>query len=214
MSPNPIEAILASRLLAIVRSSDEALALDRGRAFAREGAGAVEFSLTSRDAALEAIERLSAQLPELPVGAGTVLSLEDAEQACEAGASFLVAPNFDEGLLSWAHDAGVPYIPGVLTPSELGAALAAGSPLVKLFPAGSMGPGYVRELLGPFPAARLLPTGGIGPDNAASFIAAGAPAVAVGGSIVAGAADAAGIEGATRRLRAAIDRAPDKEVTK
>jgi len=112
-----------------------------------------------------------------------VRGVADAEAAVAAGASFLVSPHLAFEVTEWAHEHDVLHVPGAFTPTELAAALDAGAELVKLFPAGRPGPGYVRDLLAPFPSARLVPTGGVDEGNAREFLDAGAVAVAVGGAL-------------------------------
>jgi 2-dehydro-3-deoxyphosphogluconate aldolase/(4S)-4-hydroxy-2-oxoglutarate aldolase len=170
------------RLLAIVRvdEPDDRIA----ELLAGSGIRAVEISLASAGA-LPAISRWAQSYGEdLAVGAGTVVSAADAERAFAAGARFFVAPGYDEGVDAVARDAGVLYVPGAMTPTEVQRVLASGRTLVKLFPAGRLGAGYVRDLLAPFPQVELLPTGGIDLDNAREFLAAGAVAVAVGSALV------------------------------
>lgn len=122
----------------------------------------------------------------MSIGAGTVLSIESAQRAIDAGATFLVAPHLDPEVVSWAATRGVPMFPGAATPTEVLAAWRAGAAAVKVFPASSLGPSFVRELRGPFPDIPLQPTGGITLENAADFIAAGAIAVGVGSWLFAG----------------------------
>jgi 2-dehydro-3-deoxyphosphogluconate aldolase/(4S)-4-hydroxy-2-oxoglutarate aldolase len=178
---DPIAAIERARLLAIIRADDPEDELVE--ALLEGGVEVVELSLVSRGS-LAAIERWRSRFPELVLGAGTVLDEDACDRAIDAGAAFLISPGFEPAVSARARAAGVPYIPGALTPTEIRACLADGSPLVKLFPAVALGPGYLRQLLGPFPELRLLPTGGVDASNAKAFLAAGAAAVAVGSSIV------------------------------
>ena len=97
----------------------------------------------------------------LEIGAGTVLSIEAAERAVDAGATFLVSPHVDPELIEWAADRGIPFIPGAFTPTEILAAWRAGAPAVKFFPASVAGPDFIRDFRGPFPHIPLLPTGGV-----------------------------------------------------
>ncbi len=127
------------------------------------------------------------------IGAGTVLAPEQAEACLQAGAQFLVSPGFAPAVLELARSRGVLAIPGALSPTELAAALQQGAELVKIFPCGSVGgPPYLKALHGPFPGARLIPTGGVTVAHAADYIAAGAFAVGVGGDLVDQAAIRAG----------------------
>ena len=127
------------------------------------------------------------------IGAGTVLTREQAEACLQAGAQFLVSPGLAPAVLELARSRGVLAIPGALSPTELAAALQQGAELIKIFPCGSVGgPSYLKALHGPFPAARLIPTGGVTVANAGDYIAAGAFAVGVGGDLVDQAAIRAG----------------------
>ena len=144
--------------------------------------------------ALRAIEAAARIGPDLgvQVGAGTVLSVESARRAVDAGAAFLVMPHLDADLVRWAAERGIPAMPGCATPTELLTAWRAGAAAMKIFPASSLGPSFLRECGGPFPGLPLLPTGGITVDNAASFIAAGAIGVGMGSWLI-GNADPAGV---------------------
>jgi 2-dehydro-3-deoxyphosphogluconate aldolase / (4S)-4-hydroxy-2-oxoglutarate aldolase len=118
------------------------------------------------------------------VGAGTVTSRKQLEAARRAGAEFAVAPFLDLSLVGAATAEGLPFIPGVLTPTEAHAAWVAGATFVKLFPASAVGPQFVRELRGPMPELELIPTGGVDATNARAFLDAGAAAVGIGGALV------------------------------
>jgi 2-dehydro-3-deoxyphosphogluconate aldolase / (4S)-4-hydroxy-2-oxoglutarate aldolase len=117
------------------------------------------------------------------VGAGTILGQDQLDGARRAEADFGVAPLLDVSLLRSAVEAGLPFIPGAMTPTEVAAAWAAGATFVKLFPASAVGPSFVRELRGPLPEVQLIPTGGIDAGNAAAFLEAGAAAVGIGSAI-------------------------------
>jgi 2-dehydro-3-deoxyphosphogluconate aldolase/(4S)-4-hydroxy-2-oxoglutarate aldolase len=200
------EAIVAARLIAIVRTDDPDEAVRAIEGLAAAGVQVAEISLSGKDA-IEAIER-SAEIagPRLLLGAGTVRSLGEAERATSAGARFLVSPGLDPELLGWAWERDVLHIPGVFTPTELGQALADEALLVKLFPAARLGADYVRDLLAPFPEARLVPTGGITPANILAFLEAGAVAVAAGGALVnrATLSDLDALGGAVRQFHSII----------
>lgn len=128
-------------------------------------------------------ERLDDAAAPCLVGAGTVLTSGQLHDAREAGADFAVAPVLDRDLLAAALDAGLPFIPGALTPTEIAAAWSAGATMVKVFPASAVGPALVRELRGPLPEIALIPTGGVDGENAAAYLDAGAAAVGIGGAI-------------------------------
>jgi len=118
------------------------------------------------------------------VGAGTIRTATQLEAAIAAGATFGVSPVFDPAIVEAALRAGLPFVPGASTPTEADAAWRCGATFVKLFPASSLGPSFVRELRGPLPEIETIATGGVELVNAASFLEAGAVAVGVGSAIV------------------------------
>jgi 2-dehydro-3-deoxyphosphogluconate aldolase/(4S)-4-hydroxy-2-oxoglutarate aldolase len=177
------DAITTQRVLAIVRLDTEADAVSACLALAAGGIHAVEISL-AQPGATAAIAAASAELTgAVFVGAGTVRTAAHAAAAVDAGAEFLVSPGFDESVAAWARERDVLLLPGAMTPTEVERA-ARWSPLVKLFPAGRLGPGYVKDLRAPFPDVALVPTGGVDGENARAFLDAGAAAVAVGSALV------------------------------
>jgi 2-dehydro-3-deoxyphosphogluconate aldolase/(4S)-4-hydroxy-2-oxoglutarate aldolase len=117
------------------------------------------------------------------VGAGTVRTIDQLHAAIEAGAAFGVSPVLDPAILGAALDAGLPFIPGAYSPTEIDAAWRAGATFVKLFPGSSLGPAHVRELHGPLPEVETIVTGGVDESNAVAFLAAGAVAVGIGSAI-------------------------------
>lgn len=178
------ERIEQGGVVAILRGSFEGRALiEVAQAIAAAGVSAIELTLNSSDA-LRGIRELSRELGDsVLIGAGTVRSGDAAERAIEAGATFLVSPHFGRDVSGAAHAADTLLVPGVLTPTEAQAAIAAGHRVLKLFPADVGGPGYMRSLMAPLDDARFVPTGGVGPDNARAYIAAGAVAVGVGSEL-------------------------------
>jgi len=134
------------------------------------------------DAAAAAIEMIRSRVPALLVGAGTILTIAQADAAIAAGASFLVAPGFNPAIVDHVLGRGIPMLPGVCTPSEIEQALARGLHLVKFFPAAAMGGvAYLRALAGPYPMVRYVPTGGITAGDVAGYLALPS-VVAVGGT--------------------------------
>ncbi len=175
-------------------------------ALADGGVRAFELTLNDpEDDALRSIEAAARVGPGLgiQVGAGTVLSIEAAARAISAGAAFLVMPHLDAELVRWAAGRGIPAMPGCATPTEILTAWRAGAAAIKVFPASSLGPSFLRECRGPFPALPLLPTGGITVDNAASFIAAGAIGIGMGSWLI-GDADPAGVHDRANQIVAAV----------
>jgi 2-dehydro-3-deoxyphosphogluconate aldolase/(4S)-4-hydroxy-2-oxoglutarate aldolase len=159
--------------------------LPLARALLGSGLRVLELTVDSPDA-LSMISALHDQLPELTVGAGTVLDGVTARRAISAGAGFLVSPHTDQELLDFARNSGVPLIPGAATASEAVAAWKGGAAAVKLFPASSLGVPTLDALRGPLPHIRFIAVGGIDATNAGDFIAHGCTAVGVGSWLVAG----------------------------
>jgi 2-dehydro-3-deoxyphosphogalactonate aldolase len=179
------DEILGGRpLLAILRGVPADAAVDLARAVWDTGIGAVEVPIQTPPAleALAAVARAGAARGE-PVGAGTVVTPEQAHLAATAGAAFTVAPGLDLDVLRESVAAGLPHLPGVATASEVHRALRAGCRWVKAFPAGSLGASWLREIRGPFPDVALVATGGVTAANAADFRAAGARTLGIGSAL-------------------------------
>ena len=170
-----VHQLREARAIAILRTHDEALGRHALAAAVRGGFRALEVTL-STPGALTLIAEL-ARDPALVVGAGTVLSAEQARAAHAAGARFLVSPVIDRELVDEAARLRCPAIPGCATPTELWQAHRAGAPLQKLFPAPAGGPAWLAAVLAPMPFLRVVPTHGVDADNAAAWLAAGAVAV-------------------------------------
>lgn len=181
---NVAETVLADGVVAIVRLDDLSAAVPLAAALAAGGIRAVEYTFTNRTAA-RAIEAARADLDGTAlVGAGTVLDAETARTAILAGAQFVVTPTVALPVIELCNRYGIPTVIGAFTPTEILAAWQAGADFVKVFPASAGGPRYLKDVRGPLPQVRLIPTGGVGPDNAADFIRAGASALGVGGNLV------------------------------
>ena len=145
--------------------------------------GVTVLEVTLRTAAgLESLRRIAAEVPGAWVGAGTVTTVADVVRVAAAGARFAVSPGFDRAIAAAARDQGLPLMPGVMTPSEVMAAMAEGIGLLKLFPAAAAGGvAMLKALHGPFPSIRFCPTGGIDARSAPDYLAL-PNVVAVGGS--------------------------------
>jgi len=168
-------------VIPVVVLHDEETAVPMAEALTAGGLPVMEVTLRTH-AALRAIERIAAEVPDAVIGAGTVLTPDQARQAVDAGARFLVSPGFRAGLLDIILAAGVPYLPGVASVSEAMAVLERGVTEMKFFPdEASGGASYLHALAGPLPQVRFCPTGGITPETAPDYLAL--PNVAcVGGS--------------------------------
>lgn len=197
------DALEATRVVAILRRTAPDLAVETAAALLAGGVRAIEVTLDS-PGATAMIAALRDRLGErILLGAGTVLDREAADAAIAAGARFIVSPHTDPELIAGLAREGVPCVPGAQTPTEILAAWRAGAPVVKLFPAGPLGPGYLKDLRGPLRQIPLLPTGGIGVENAPAFVAAGAWGLGVGSALVdAGIVAARRFDELTERARA------------
>ncbi|MEX2502413.1 MAG: bifunctional 4-hydroxy-2-oxoglutarate aldolase/2-dehydro-3-deoxy-phosphogluconate aldolase [Trueperaceae bacterium] len=171
----------------------------------------------SFDAFVHLRTHIDRRLPELMLGVGSVDTVDDATAYVRAGAEFVVTPFVDPDLAAWCRDAGVLYVPGTLTPSEIRTARRGGSPLVKLFPAGTVGPTHLKHLRGPDRTTRFLPTGGLDadPDTLRAWAEAGASCVGLGGGLLGAGADDDVAAGALRdrcaaALRTVLASRPDE----
>jgi 2-dehydro-3-deoxyphosphogluconate aldolase/(4S)-4-hydroxy-2-oxoglutarate aldolase len=148
--------------------------------FADEGLTNLEITLNS-PGAVELITKLSARFKgQINVGAGTVCTSLELDMAISAGAVFVVTPIVNEEIIQKCVLKGIPVFPGAYTPTEIHKATTFGASMVKVFPASTLGPRYIKELLGPFPQFKLLPTGGISLENMDDFLKAGAKGVGIG----------------------------------
>jgi 2-dehydro-3-deoxyphosphogluconate aldolase/(4S)-4-hydroxy-2-oxoglutarate aldolase len=179
-----LDQILAKKIVAVVRLDNYNRAVDVARALAEGGVNVLEFTLTGRGA-IEAVSATRKALGDaVCVGVGTVLRSDDAEAAIDAGAEFLVTPALRREVIQTCVKRNTLILCGGLTPTELLEAYEAGSELVKVFPAQSVGPKYIKDVLAPMPFLKLVPTGGVSPENAREYLSAGAVAVGIGGNLV------------------------------
>jgi 2-dehydro-3-deoxyphosphogluconate aldolase / (4S)-4-hydroxy-2-oxoglutarate aldolase len=209
MSERPAipELILESRAIAVGRGIPAASAPRIGEALVAGGVRAMELTLNEPEAdALGAIAILARAADGLGalVGAGTVLSVEAARRAIDAGARFIVMPHCDPALVAWCAAQDVPCFPGALSPTEILAAWSAGASGVKLFPAAVVGPGYLAQIAGPFPDIPMVSTGGVSAETAGEWVAAGAVAVGMGGWLI-GDGEPGGVTKRARLVRQAVD---------
>ncbi|MBX6367785.1 MAG: 2-dehydro-3-deoxy-6-phosphogalactonate aldolase [Rhodospirillales bacterium] len=192
-------------IVAILRGlePDEAPAI--GAALVAAGIRALEVPLNS-PRPFESLRRLRASLPnDIALGAGTVLSADEVGRAAEAGAAFIVAPNFDPAVVRAAKAASLAAMPGVATPSEAFAAVACGADILKMFPAEQMPPAVVKAWRAVLPpGTRLYPVGGITTGNIAAYLEAGADGFGVGSSLYRPGDAPEAVEAAARRLVAAF----------
>lgn len=186
-----MKTIETTGVVAVIRLSDASLLQDVVAAIAAGGVRAIEITMTVPNA-IALIEKLAVSASKACiVGAGTVVDADSAERVIAAGAEFVVGPIFDPEVVATCRRHDVTVAPGCFSPTEILAAWNAGADIVKVFPATALGPGYFKDVRGPLPQVRLMPTGGVSVENAGDWIRAGAFAIGVGTALVHPAAVAA-----------------------
>ena len=148
--------------------------------YSRSGLTCIEVTMNSANAEGIISSLVSNHSDKLNIGAGTVLTMHDLERALKAGATFIVTPIVNDEVIIACAAQKVPVFPGAYTPTEIYKAWSLGATMVKIFPATTLGPGYIKELSGPLGHISLTPTGGISLDNFISYFEAGAKAVGIG----------------------------------
>ena len=202
------EEIEAHGVVAVIRMKEP----DRLRAvidaLAAGGLRALEITMTV-PGAIDLIAQIAPTLPKgFLFGAGTVNDADTAARAIDAGARFIVSPVFRRSVIEACHTRDVPAMPGCFTPTEILDAWDAGADVVKVFPATTLGPGYLKDVRAPLPQVKLMPTGGVTVENAGDWIKAGAVAVGVGSALLDAQAIASGhyhvLEEKARRIVANV----------
>jgi 2-dehydro-3-deoxyphosphogluconate aldolase/(4S)-4-hydroxy-2-oxoglutarate aldolase len=179
-----INRLLHPGIIAVVRAPSPNLVRPLSEALLQGGVIAIEITLSTPNA-LDAIRETTAALGDHAlIGVGTVLKPYECTSAIEAGAQFIVSPILRPELVPLAHQANRPIMLGAYTPTEAQLAHESGADFVKLFPADTLGPAFIKSLLAPLPHLRFVPTGGIDTHNAAQFLRAGAAALGVGSALV------------------------------
>ena len=168
---NLIEQVAAMKIIPVVKLDRVSDAKPLGEALCKGGLPVAEVTFRT-EAAEESIRIIRKEFPEMMVGAGTVLNVEQARRALDAGATFLVSPGFSRSVVEFAIDNHLPVFPGTCTPSEVTAAMEYDLPVVKFFPAVQYGGlGTIKALAAPFPSLKFMPTGGINALNVLEFLA-------------------------------------------
>ena len=171
------------KVIAVIRSPRFDLGLAMAEAVSKGGISLIEITWNS-DQPQDLIAELRVRIPHCLIGAGTILNGEQLQEAIASGAQFIFSPHFDPKLLTAAIRHQIPYVPGVLSPTEIITAWQAGASALKVFPIKAMGGSeYLKSLKSPLGEIPLIPTGGVTLDNAAEMISAGAIAVGLSGSL-------------------------------
>ncbi|MEC0090269.1 bifunctional 4-hydroxy-2-oxoglutarate aldolase/2-dehydro-3-deoxy-phosphogluconate aldolase [Paenibacillus macquariensis] len=179
-----MESLKETKIIAIVRGIPEDKADAAVEALWEGGVRFLEVTMNT-PGALNIIRRWRDRFDgRVNIGAGTVIDADLASAAIKAGAEFLITPNTDEDTIKHAVNAGIPIVPGAMTPTEIVQAWKFGAQAVKVFPSGTLGASYIKELQGPLSHIPMVATGGVTLDNMATYVASGAYAFGLGGSLV------------------------------
>ncbi|OGG52256.1 MAG: 2-dehydro-3-deoxyphosphogluconate aldolase [Candidatus Handelsmanbacteria bacterium RIFCSPLOWO2_12_FULL_64_10] len=178
-----LDRIIDCGVVAVLRADSSAELLNVASALREGGVVAIEVTMTT-PGALKVIEEAAARMKDSIIGVGTVLDPETARAAILAGAEYIVSPTLHPGVIEMARRYSKIVMPGAFTPTEILTAWQAGADVVKVFPASVGGPAYFKDVKGPLPQVRLMPTGGVDLTTTGAFIKAGACAVGAGSAMV------------------------------
>lgn len=179
-----VSEIEAEGLVAIVRVSRPELTLPLAKALVAGGVRAVELTMSIPNA-LEAVRTIDRELgDEILLGVGTVIDDDTCRAAIDAGAKYVISPITRPSLVAAAHALDRPVMLGAYTPTEAQTAHEAGSDFVKIFPADTLGPSYIKSLLAPLPHLKIVPTGGVNLDTMEAYLAAGSAALGTGSALL------------------------------
>ena len=187
MAQSVLERIYEEKIIAIVRGIPSGKIAALAQALAEGGVSCIEvtFDQTNPEETLTSLRTIKSELGDrICLGAGTVMTVEQVEQAAQAGAEYMISPNVDEAVIRATKALGKVSIPGAMTPTETAFAYQCGADLVKLFPAGLLGPAYIKAVKAPLKHIPVSAVGNITIENCADFIQAGAVGVGVGGNLV------------------------------
>ena len=186
-----VQTIEAAGVVAVVRLADSRSGRDVAAALMQGGLTIIEVTMTVPNA-VQLIAELSESLDGVVIGAGTVTNAKTADEVIAAGARFVVSPVFRPEIIAACHARDVAVMPGCFTPTEILGAWELGADIVKVFPSTALGPTFFKDVRGPLPQVKLMPTGGVTLANAGEWIRAGAAAIGVGSALVDPKAVAAG----------------------
>ena len=182
-----VKCIESTKVVAIIRGMAPEICVRLAQAYREGGIRLVEVTFNQvgnlADTVM-AIKAIRAALPEMHVGAGTVITEEQLGLAIGAGAEFIVTPNCNPAIIRKAKDAGLVTMPGTITPTEMVTAHEAGADYVKVFPVRVLGPAYIKDVLAPLKHLKFIAVGGVSPENAANYLKAGCVGIAASGSLV------------------------------
>jgi 2-dehydro-3-deoxyphosphogluconate aldolase / (4S)-4-hydroxy-2-oxoglutarate aldolase len=170
-------------IIGIIRGADTKAVESAVDAAYQAGLRTLEITLNCAEAYNQIAMIRKKHRNKIELGAGTVLARDAANKAIAAGAEFIVTPAFIPEVIEFCRNQNIHVFPGAMTPTEILSAHQAGAEMIKVFPASALGPGYIKNLKGPFPEIKLIPTGGVTVESVSEYFKAGASAVGVGGEI-------------------------------
>ena len=179
-----LKKIVESGVVAVIRIKETRRLQKVIEAVRKGGVKAIEITMTVPNA-VEIIRAMAVSKPDdIVLGAGTVTDVETAKAVIDAGAQFIVGPVLNLEIIKLCREHGIACMPGCYTPTEIFTAWQAGADVVKVFPATSLGPRYLKDIAGPFPQIKMMPTGGVSVDNVGEWITAGAIAAGIGSDLL------------------------------
>jgi len=200
MKPLTLQRLLEIGVIPVVRADSPETALRITDALLEGGARTIEITATVPGSP-KVIETLSRRFPDMLIGAGTIWDEASARAAIGAGARYIVTAGLVPAVIATAKRYGLPVIPGILTATEAAQALAAGADVLKLFPAGVVGPAYLKAMRGPLPQALWCPSGGVQVTDLAQWVAAGASLVGAASSLIQDVSQTQDYAALTQRMR-------------
>lgn len=179
-----LQKLVDNGVFAVIRMTDSKKLMKVIEAVSKGGVKNIEITMTVPNAVEIIRELVKSNSGDSIIGAGTVLTKEDAKAVIEAGAQFVVSPIMNPEVIATCKELDIPCMPGCYTPTEVIAGWKAGGDIIKVFPATTLGPRYFKDLLAPFPYLKLMPTGGVSITNVHEWVNAGALTVAIGGDLL------------------------------
>ncbi|MCT8975919.1 bifunctional 2-keto-4-hydroxyglutarate aldolase/2-keto-3-deoxy-6-phosphogluconate aldolase [Clostridium sp. CX1] len=180
-----LDKIIKNKIVAVIRGNNKEEAEGIIKAAIHGGIKIVEVTYTNKDAS-EIIKGLVNKYADVVIGAGSVLNVDTAREAIEAGAQFIVGPNFHSSINKYCQDKRIDYVPGCFTPTEVVNALSEGVELIKLFPGEVLGPKYIKAIKAPIKNVRVMVTGGVNLENIEEWLNSGADALGIGSILTSG----------------------------
>ena len=182
---NVLEQLKDNYIFAVIRGVSAEDAVEISKYSILGGVKNIEVTYTTPDASEEILElkKIYSNNTEIVIGAGTIMNVELAKEAISSGAEFLVSPHYDPSIQELAEDAHIYYFPGCATTTEIVRAMNGGAKIIKLFPGGTLGPSFIKDIHGPIPNVDLMPSGGVSLSNIKEWKDKGAVAVGVGSAL-------------------------------